>query len=486
MLKVINYTNSNLNQAMGSVDKGIRSFAYSSLSSIILAFLEAIAVYILTENTELFLWRKLLINSDLSPLLPTVMVLSWLLSSMIFSVYLPDRLNSIVKIFYYSSQAAILNAAIVMVLVGSKLQLNEGLYLLGGLLLAIYLVMLVFRIFLFTAYKVIRSLPSNRKPSIIVGYNQSAEQLYAFFKNTPHLYADFKGVFTDETIQFSELSSFHRGGMSDVKKFCLEHGIKEIYYVSSREGHYLNELLKFADYNFIYLGIVPELEIPENSKLETQIYDEGRIPVFSYRDTPLRRIFNKKVKRAFDVFFSLLVLLLLVPSLLPILAIIIKLDSPGPVFFKQLRPGLHNRLFWCYKFRTMCVNENECRQATKGDSRITRVGAFLRKTSMDELPQFYNVLLGDMSVVGPRPNMQTQLEYYSQHIEEYPLRHTITPGITGFAQISGYRGETKEMHLMRKRVEYDLIYMQNWSLKLDIKIIAMTIINIFKGEDNAY
>lgn len=329
-------------------------------------------------------------------------------------------------------------------------------------------------------------MPGNRRPSVIVGYNSSAEQLFAFFKEHPHIHSDFKAIFSDKQITNPELAKFKQGSLEDVKRYCLQNQIKEIYYVSRTEGSYLRDLVKFAEYNFIYMGIVPELEIPVNATLEAQLYDEGRIPVFSYLNTPLRRIFNKKVKRAFDITFSSLVIIVLGLTVLPVLALIIKLDSPGPIFFKQLRPGLHNRLFWCYKFRTMKVNNDGGKQATKNDSRITKVGAFLRKTSMDELPQFFNVLLGDMSVVGPRPNMQNQLEFYSQHIEEYPLRHTITPGITGYAQVSGYRGETKEMHLMQKRVEYDLTYMQNWSLKLDLLIIFMTIKNIFKGEDNAY
>ncbi len=195
---------------------------------------------------------------------------------------------------------------------------------------------------------------------------------------------------------------------------------------------------------------------------------------------------NAQIKRLFDILFSGLVLLVLSVSLFPVIALLIKIDSSGPILFRQLRPGRNNRLFWCYKFRTMKVNDQIEVQASKNDTRITRIGAFLRKTSLDELPQFFNVLIGDMSVVGPRPNMQNQLLYYSKHIPEYPIRHTITPGITGYAQVSGFRGETKELYLMKKRVEYDLEYMQNWSLSFDIKIIWLTILNMIKGEENAY
>jgi putative colanic acid biosynthesis UDP-glucose lipid carrier transferase len=195
---------------------------------------------------------------------------------------------------------------------------------------------------------------------------------------------------------------------------------------------------------------------------------------------------NAQLKRGFDIAFSLLALLFLVPFVFPIVALAIKLESPGPGFFKQLRPGRNNQLFWCFKFRTMRVNNNTEQQATKNDRRITRVGAFLRKTSLDELPQFYNALLGDMSVVGPRPNLVAHLEQYGKVIHEYPLRHQITPGITGYAQISGYRGETKELHQMQERVNHDLWYIENWSLAFDLEIIGRTVWNAVSGEENAY
>jgi len=161
-------------------------------------------------------------------------------------------------------------------------------------------------------------------------------------------------------------------------------------------------------------------------------------------------------------------------------------DAAGPVFFVQKRPGKKNRLFGCYKFRSMRVNGSAEVQATKGDSRITKTGAFLRKTSLDELPQFFNVLLGDMSVVGPRPNMMKQLEEYSKTIDNYQFRHFVTPGITGYAQVSGFRGETREHSMMEKRVKYDVMYMEKWSLFFDIKIIFLTVWNAVRGEENAY
>ena len=193
------------------------------------------------------------------------------------------------------------------------------------------------------------------------------------------------------------------------------------------------------------------------------------------------------VKRAFDVIFAFLVLTLLLSWFVPLVALIIKLESKGPVFFKQLRTGKDNQPFYCLKFRSMQVNaEANNKQASKGDARVTRVGAFIRKTSIDELPQFINVLRGEMSIVGPRPHMLKHTEEYSQVVNGFMHRHTVTPGITGLAQVRGYRGETKETTAMAKRVELDIWYIENQSFLLDLEIVAMTVVQAVKGNENAF
>ena len=192
------------------------------------------------------------------------------------------------------------------------------------------------------------------------------------------------------------------------------------------------------------------------------------------------------LKRAFDLVFSTVVLICSPVIFIPI-AIAVKLSSPGPVFFKQKRTGFKGKEFNCYKFRTMRVNaDSDEVQATRNDPRKTRVGEFLRKTSLDELPQFINVFLGDMSVVGPRPHMVKHTLDYSKIIDKYMLRHLIKPGITGWAQVNGYRGETRELWQMERRVEYDVWYIEHWNFWLDIKIIFLTVFNAFKGEKNAF
>ncbi|MFD1467659.1 exopolysaccharide biosynthesis polyprenyl glycosylphosphotransferase [Hymenobacter caeli] len=192
-------------------------------------------------------------------------------------------------------------------------------------------------------------------------------------------------------------------------------------------------------------------------------------------------------KRVFDIVFALLVVVFLLSWLIPLVALLIKLESKGPAFFKQLRTGKDNQPFYCFKFRSMRVNaEANHRQASKGDARITRVGSFIRKTNIDELPQFINVLRGEMSIVGPRPHMLKHTEEYSQVVNGFMERHTVTPGITGLAQVRGFRGETKETIAMAKRVKIDIWYIKNWSFLLDLKIVVMTVIQAIKGHDNAF
>lgn len=466
--------------------RSLRKFHYSTALPIFLMITDAFVIYSITK----LLCRSGAVMAEIEPatqgLVAVLLALSWIISGLIVSTYQVENLGTLRKILYYSSNTGFLYAILVLGLrISSVLPAFSWLDLMllfGSTILAVVLV----RAIMLRIYRYYRRLPFNQKPCIVIGTNTSGINLFRYFQNTPSLNQRFKGFFDHDEPAQHELKSWYLGGLADVQAYCLENGIKEIYYTKPNDRIYLNNLQDFAERHFIYLGIVPDLDSDEKRKIDAQLFDDGKIPVISFRNTPLRLIVNAQIKRLFDILFSSLVLLLLSMSLFPVIALLVKLDSPGPLLFRQLRPGRNNRLFWCYKFRTMKVNNQDEVQATKNDSRITRVGAFLRKTSLDELPQFYNVLIGDMSVVGPRPNMQNQLLYYSQHIPDYPIRHTITPGITGYAQVSGYRGETKELYLMKKRVEYDLEYMQNWSLSFDIKIIWLTIWNIFKGDESAY
>ena len=211
------------------------------------------------------------------------------------------------------------------------------------------------------------------------------------------------------------------------------------------------------------------------------------IPLLAVRREPLQAAYNRALKRTFDILFSLGILLTIYPILYVVIGILIKATSPGPIFFKQKRTGLCGQEFECYKFRTMRVNADADKlQAAKDDPRKTRIGDFLRRTNLDEFPQFINVLRGEMSVVGPRPHMLKHTEQYSALIDKYMVRHLVKPGVTGWAQVTGYRGETKTLEQMEGRVKRDVWYIENWSFFLDLKIIVVTILNMSKGEKNAY
>jgi putative colanic acid biosynthesis UDP-glucose lipid carrier transferase len=192
-------------------------------------------------------------------------------------------------------------------------------------------------------------------------------------------------------------------------------------------------------------------------------------------------------KRAFDFVFAAFVIVFLLSWVIPLIALLIKMESKGPTFFKQLRTGKQGKSFYCLKFRSMTVNADaDTKQASKGDARVTKIGAFLRKTSLDELPQFINVLKGEMSIVGPRPHMLQHTEHYSKAIHNFMDRHLIMPGITGLAQVSGHRGETKELEAMAKRVDADIHYIHNMSCLMDLKIIVLTVVQVFKRNENAF
>ena len=223
--------------------------------------------------------------------------------------------------------------------------------------------------------------------------------------------------------------------------------------------------------------------------LKRRMYFEllGNVPVLSIRREPLELLENRIVKRTFDIVCSSLFLCTVFPFIYIIVGIAIKLSSSGPVFFKQKRSGEDGREFWCYKFRSMKVNALcDTLQATKNDPRKTKIGEFIRKTSIDELPQFINVLKGDMSIVGPRPHMLKHTEEYSQLINKFMVRHFVKPGITGWAQVTGYRGETKELWQMEGRVMRDIWYIEHWTFLLDLYIMYKTVHNAIHGEKTAY
>ncbi|WP_460220446.1 undecaprenyl-phosphate glucose phosphotransferase [Psychroserpens sp. MEBiC05023] len=330
--------------------------------------------------------------------------------------------------------------------------------------------------YLLQKYRV--SFGGNFRRTVIFGANKKTRALETFFnKNPEYGYVHLKTF------------SFKEGRKTNLKEcfdYINEEDIDELYCsISELTNGQISDIVDFADNNLKILKFLPDNKEIYSKKLKYEYYDY--IPILSLRNIPLEDSFNMVIKRTFDIVFSSLVIIFILSWLTPIIAILIKLESKGPIFFKQSRNGFNYREFDCYKFRSMTPNEDaHIYQATRGDQRITKVGKFIRKTSIDELPQFFNVLFGDMSVVGPRPHMVSHTNMYAKRIDKFMVRHFVKPGITGLAQVSGYRGEVESDKDIIGRVKYDIFYIENWSLLLDLKIITQTFSNAIKGEDKAY
>jgi len=350
-----------------------------------------------------------------------------------------------------------------------------------------FVLLMVSRYFSMKLLKYIRAKGYNFKTFIVVGANESGEKIRKILAKDLTYGYKFLGFF-DENINTSIVDpSSVMGGFAAIPQFVAEKKIDEMYVALHIDNiEIINELTRICEQNMVRIKFIPDFQLyTKSSKVEVAFYENT--PVLMFRTEPLELVVNRLAKKAFDIIFSVSVILLIFPWLFPIIMLIIKIESPGPIFFKQERSGRDNRTFMCFKFRSMYVNGlAHKKQAERGDSRITKFGAFIRKTSIDELPQFFNVFYGDMSVVGPRPHMVNLAKEYSDLINNYLVRQYAKPGITGWAQVNGYRGETKVLSDMESRVEYDIWYIENWSLLLDVKIIVKTIINIFKGEENAY
>ncbi len=413
-----------------------------------------------------------------------VFCITWLVSALINRTYQIERFMqantmSLDLMLTYGLHLVIIVLYVLNLLPGISFQY----------LIAVYAISLglnfVFRFLYINFVKYYKQSAINNTKVVIVGVSMEGISLYNYFNSYKSFGYTFLGFF-DQKTRNNPYNHLIKGNIEDLKSYCKKENIDEIYVaLPNLSPFFIEELQKFADANFIYLRIVVDESVKATDNVNIFYFDT--IKVMSLRKEPLSSKLNQISKRAFDIFFAFMVISLIFPWLFPIIALFIKVEDPaGPVFFVQKRPGKKNRLFGCYKFRSMRVNASSEVQASKNDSRITRTGAFLRKTSLDELPQFFNVLLGDMSVVGPRPNMMKQLEEYSKTIDNYQFRHFVTPGITGYAQVSGFRGETREHGMMEKRVEYDVMYMEKWSLFFDIKIIFLTVWNAIRGEENAY
>ncbi len=324
---------------------------------------------------------------------------------------------------------------------------------------------------------------------ILIGYTRSGSDFIDMVERFKYYGYSCSGIIDDQRVNLKNIP--YLGNIGQLEEILKTQSIPEIILaLSNAEAGLVKKIIETCEQYNRKVRLIPDLEKYTNANIE--VADLGIMPVLNYKKLPLDRLENRLVKRFFDLFFSILFFVFIGIWLLPLLSIFIKYSSKGPIFFRQIRWGLSNEQIVCYKFRSMTIDSNDLdesgnyAQATLNDPRVTRLGKFLRKTSLDELPQFWNVLIGNMSVIGPRPHPVPLNMASIETVENYMLRHIVKPGISGWAQVNGFRGETKSIADMQKRVDHDLYYIHRWNIFFDIQIVLQTIINIFRGDQNAY
>jgi putative colanic acid biosynthesis UDP-glucose lipid carrier transferase len=320
---------------------------------------------------------------------------------------------------------------------------------------------------------------------LILGFNDTAKKLAKYLEEDG-LNTQLMG-FVENDENMDELTTYPvYANIENAVNVAKQLNVHEIFStITPEQNNIIYRLIRDSEEQCMRFKVVPSLSSHVNRDVVIDFIKD--LPVLSMRADPLEDVGNRMKKRIFDVLVSGLVIIFILTWLIPLVAILILLDSRGPVFFTQLRTGLTDNPFFCYKFRTMRVNnESDSKQATKHDSRVTRLGAFLRKTSIDEFPQFFNVFRGEMSLVGPRPHMLKHTSEYAKIVEHYMIRQMLKPGITGWAQVNGLRGEISSPMQIQQRVASDLWYLEHWSIWLDIKIMFLTIHKVFVGDKLAY
>lgn len=400
---------------------------------------------------------------------------SWIVISITTKFYQVYRFTKLIQIAQKIITQYFIFALNIFALNG-LFSLTKQYTLVGYYLLGTAIVIVVAKYLVFWLLKLFRKYyKGNLRRIVVIGHDDLTENFIKFVTgNDDYGYQLFGSFSLVDTTP------------ADIIAFCIENDIDEIYLsLEKTTTKQVSFFIDYVDNNLKLLKFLPSRKDLLSANLKVDYY--GVIPVMASRTTPLNDPLNYFIKRVFDIVFSSLVIIFIMSWLTPLIAILIRLESKGPIFFKQKRNGLDYEEFNCYKFRSMFVNENaDIDEAVKNDPRITKVGAFLRKTSIDEMPQFFNVFVGTMSVVGPRPHMLNFTEKYAVKVNKFKARHFIKPGITGMAQTHGYRGEIENDTDIINRIKYDIFYMESWSLLLDLKIIYLTIKNAIKGEKKAY
>jgi putative colanic acid biosynthesis UDP-glucose lipid carrier transferase len=449
----------------------------------LLAILGSTLVFLsCTKDTHVD-WNDFVLNNIF-----IVSIISWLLPSLYFRLYQLDSIFSL-DTFYRSTWRTflvhrILWQSYIFIFQGRSqdaIGTSANLFQLSFLIVYFLMSRVLFTIILTKVKRWVKK-PLN---VAIWGFNKTSIELAAQLEASSY-FVNFLGIINDNSdLDYKNNEAFSLT-LRDAIHEASANNIDEMYIVA--KPNYITDLntyFELADNYCMRLKFVPDFSMISKVQFSTSNFNNFHI--IRPRHEPLQDAYNRLIKRIFDIVFSSLVILLILSWLYPILTILIKRQSKGPVLFKQLRTGKKNQSFWCYKFRSMQINAiSDSQQAQKYDARVTPVGKFIRRTSLDEMPQFFNVLRGDMSVVGPRPHMLKHTSDYNEQINNFMVRHFVKPGITGLAQVSGFRGETKKVSDMKRRVNADIDYLQNWSLIKDIKICFLTVIVTLKGDEKAF
>ena len=345
----------------------------------------------------------------------------------------------------------------------------------------------VFRLIISSTVSLMRSKDLNQRDILIIGAGRTGERFYSAVNNNP-LYGYHVIGFLDDNGIASKVRPMILGKLGDLERITAAQSVDEVVIALPKANEEtIAHLVTQCEDKCIRVNVIPnDYAAFEGKRI---IEEVGEFSLVRMREAPLDLPSNKALKRTFDIIFSLLLLLIVFPPIFILSTFLIKLTSKGPIFFKQLRTGEDGVSFICYKFRTMRDLPRELAdslQAVPNDPRLTWIGSLLRRSNFDELPQFWNVLKGDMSVIGPRPHMLKHTEDYRKIIGNYMVRHFVKPGVTGWAQINGLRGATQEPGKMERRIKFDVHYIENWSFLFDLEIIWKTLVLMLRGDTNAY
>ena len=405
--------------------------------------------------------------------------LGWAITAFASRFYDVHRFSTVIRILKLLFRQILLFSLLMFAYSGINQDLNLNPKDVIKYILASFFCISIFKYLMFFLLKKYRSIfKGNIRKTIILGKTPQSKSLEKFLSKTPAY-----GFLNKKIVCFKDRSKLNLQATFD---YITNEEIDEIFCsISELNDEDLTAVVNYADNNLKVVKFIPDRSKVLSKKLQHDYY--GIIPILTFRTIPLDDPLSSLLKRLFDIVFSLAVILFILSWLTPLIALVIKVESNGPVFFTQLRNGHNFKSFKCFKFRSMVKNPNaDLVQVSRNDSRVTVFGQLLRKTSLDEMPQFFNVLLGEMSVVGPRPHMLSHTDMYAKKIDKFMVRHFVKPGITGLAQVSGYRGEVESDKDIIGRVQHDIFYIENWSFFLDLKIIFQTLFNTIKGEEKAY